>query len=57
MLLVGTNTFAILTQNITEWVNFVDPRDMMDIIPADNYGADYDDDFGETDPLKQIMMQ
>jgi len=33
MLLVGTNTFAILTQNMTDWVNYYDQRDLEGLVP------------------------
>lgn len=66
MLLIGTNTFAILTQNMTDWVNYYDPRDYEGLMPIrqaiaydgdDEERKEGEDYMGEEpDELQLIMM-
>ena len=56
-LLVGTNTFAILTQSITDWVNFDrDADDYSNMLEdEEERKGDYDDsEFGEVGRVNDV---
>ena len=56
-LLVGTNTFAILTQSITDWVNFDrDADDYSNMLgDEEERKGDYDDsEFGEVGRVNDV---